>query len=319
MTAGSAREPGGHTRPRIAICPEPVQWAVDAVVKGGGMPVDVTSSPEAVVCTEIKGTYVEEVRDMLLTQPDVEWVQLPMAGVERMFQSGLIDHHRRWTSAKGAYADPVAEHALALSLAGLRHLPERIRATSWGIPSGTSLYDQPVTIVGGGGITRSLLDLLAPLRAEVTVVRLHPTAIAGATRTVGPDRLSEALSSALVVVLTLALTPRSRHIIGRAELEAMRDDAWLVNVARGGLVDTDALVGALGSGTIGGAALDVTEPEPLPADHPLWRFANCIITPHTADTQEMIAPLLAHRITENVRRFASGEELLGLVDLDLGY
>lgn len=319
MTDGRAGALADSGRPRIAILPRPVQWAVDAVVAGGGLPVDPSSSPEAVVCTEIMGPYVEEVRRILATQQDVEWVQLPMAGVERIFQAGLIDRGRRWTSAKGAYADPVAEHALALALAGLRHLPARVRATSWGAPSGTSLYDQPVTIVGGGGITRSLLTLLAPLRTDVTVVRLHPDPVEGAARTVGLEELHAALGTALVVVLTLALTPHSRQIFGRAELAAMRHDAWLVNVARGGLVDTDALVDALEGGTIGGAALDVTDPEPLPAEHPLWGLENCIITPHTADTQEMIAPLLAHRITENVRRFANGDELVGLVDLDLGY
>jgi phosphoglycerate dehydrogenase-like enzyme len=108
-------------------------------------------------------------------------------------------------------------------------------------------------------------------------------------------------------------------MIGPAELAAMRDDAWLVNVGRGGLVDTNALVDALRRNSIGGAALDVTDPEPLPSVHPLWKQMNCLITPHTADTREMILPLLAKRVTENVRRLAAGEELLGLVDADLGY
>jgi phosphoglycerate dehydrogenase-like enzyme len=92
-----------------------------------------------------------------------------------------------------------------------------------------------------------------------------------------------------------------------------------VNIGRGGLVDTDALVEALTTHEIGGAALDVTEPEPLPTGHALWSLKNCLITPHTADTQEMIRRLLAERITDNVRRFAAGEELTGLVDASLGY
>ena len=108
-------------------------------------------------------------------------------------------------------------------------------------------------------------------------------------------------------------------MIGRAELAAMEPDAWLVNVARGGVVDTEALVEALRAGQIGGAALDVTDPEPLPAGHPLWDLPNCLITPHTADTEEMTRPLLAGRIAENVRRLAAGQELVGLLDPSLGY
>ena len=143
--------------------------------------------------------------------------------------------------------------------------------------------------------------------------------MAGAERTVGTDRLAEALAGARAVVLALALTPQTRGLIGRAELAAMEPDAWLVNVARGELVDTAALVDALQRGVIGGAALDVTDPEPLPDGHPLWDLPNCLITPHTADTPEMIEFLLARRIAENVRRLAAGQELVGLMDPALGY
>ena len=120
-------------------------------------------------------------------------------------------------------------------------------------------------------------------------------------------------------MLTVALTAQTQGLIGRAELAAMNPDGWLVNVARGGVVDTEALVEALRTGQIGGAALDVTDPEPLPARHPLWGLPNCLITPHTADTEEMTQPLLARRITENVRRLAAGQDLVGLLDPDLGY
>jgi phosphoglycerate dehydrogenase-like enzyme len=262
---------------------------------------------------------MDRLRAALAAQPRISWVQLPQAGIERVVEAGVIDRHRRWTSAKGAYAEPVAEHALALLLAGLRQLKVRARARSWGAPGGVSLFDQPVTVVGGGGIAAVLLRLLEPFRTPVTVVRRHPEPVPGAARTVGSDRLLEALPGARAVVLTLALTPQTRGLIGRAELAAMDGGAWLVNVARGGLVDTGALADALRAGRIGGAALDVTDPEPLPAGHPLWNLPNCLITPHTADTEEMTRPLLAGRIAENVRRLAAGQELAGLVDPDLGY
>jgi phosphoglycerate dehydrogenase-like enzyme len=292
-------------------------WAADAIRRGGGVPVRLDQEPVGLVWTDAGA--VEELRDVLRAHPEISWVQLPMAGVELVAEAGVLDRRRQWTSAKGAYAEPVAEHALALLLAGLRHLPERARAHSWGRPAGLSLFDQPLTIVGGGGIAVALMRLLEPFRAQVTVVRQRAEPVAGAVRTVTTPRLHEALAGARAVVLTLALTPQSRGLIGRKELEAMDQRAWLVNVARGALVDTEALVEALRSRQIGGAALDVTDPEPLPAGHPLWDLPDCLITPHTADTEQMTQPLLAGRITENVQRLAAGRELAGLVDPDLGY
>jgi phosphoglycerate dehydrogenase-like enzyme len=132
-------------------------------------------------------------------------------------------------------------------------------------------------------------------------------------------RLTEALADALVVFLALALTPETTRIIGAPQLAAMRHDSWLVNVGRGRLVDTDALVAALDIGTIAGAALDVTDPEPLPDGHPLWAQSRCIITPHTADTEEMVTRPLAQRIRDNVARFAAGQPLVGVIDPSAGY
>ena len=303
-------------RPQIAVGPRAADWAAEAIRQGGGEVVTLDRNPAGLVWTD---TRAESLREVLAAHPGIAWVQLPQAGVERVVGAGVIDRHRRWTSAKGAYAEPVAEHALALLLAGLRRLPERARARSWGEEAGTSLFGQPVTIIGGGGIAAVLLRLLEPFRAQVTVVRRRPEPLAGAVRTIGDDRLHEALGGAAAVILALALTPATRKLIGRTELAAMERDAWLVNVARGGVVDTEALVEALRSGQIGGAALDVTDPEPLPAGHPLWDLPNCLITPHTADTEDMTQPLLTRRITENIQRLTAGQELLGRIDPDHGY
>jgi len=308
-----------QTRPRVAVGPGPADWAAEAIRRGGGEVVALDAGPDGLVWTD--GGAMAELARVLHDQPQVSWVQLPQAGTEQAFAAGVIDRQRRWTSAKGAFSEPVAEHALLLVLAGLRLLPTRARARTWGKPAGESLFDQPVTVVGGGGIATVLLRLLAPFRAQVTVVRRHAGAepLPGAARTVGPGRLHDALAGARAVVLTPALTSQTRGMIGPAELAAMAPDAWLVNVGRGGLVDTGALVEALRAGQIGGAALDVTDPEPLPDGHPLWDLPNCLITPHTADTEEMTQPLLAGRITDNVRRLAAGQELAGLLDPDLGY
>ncbi len=303
--------------PRVAVGPLPSSFATDAVDAGGGTLVGIDQDPDALVWLD--PADVQGLADQLSLAPSVRWVQLPFAGVERVLAFGLFDHDHVWTCAKGSYAEPVAEHALMLALAGLRHMPTRIAARSWGIPAGTSLFDQRVTLLGGGGITSVLLEQLAPFRVDSTVVRRKAEPLAGATRTVPVADLHEALAGSLVVFVALALTPETTGIIGAPELALMDENAWLVNVARGPHVDTDALVKALKEGTIAGAALDVTDPEPLPDGHPLWDLPNCIITPHTADTIEMVMPLLADRIRTNVARFAAGDELVGLVDPDAGY
>jgi phosphoglycerate dehydrogenase-like enzyme len=252
--------------------------------------------------------------------PNAGWVQLPWAGIESFVAAGVLDPSRTWTCGKGVYAEPVAEHALALALAGLRDLPARVRATSWGKQGGVSLYDGKVTILGGGGITECLIDLLTPMRTEITVVRRDTAApLPGAARVLAPDALHDALRDSDAVFLALALTPETRGVIDAAALRAMQPHAWLVNVARGAHVVTDDLVTALREGWIGGAGLDVTDPEPLPDGHPLWDLPNCIITPHTANSLEMGLPLLAKRVTENLKRYAAREPLVGLVDLDAGY
>ena len=133
------------------------------------------------------------------------------------------------------------------------------------------------------------------------------------------SHLADALPGADLVVLALALTPETEGLIGAGELELMEPHAWIVNVARGRHIVTDDLVTALRDGVIGGAGLEVTDPEPLPDDHPLWTLENCVITPHTGTTREMAVPLLARRIRENVARFAADLELLGPVDVRAGY
>ena len=304
------------TEPRVAIGPRRSEFAVDAVRAGGGEPADADSAADALVWLAPRDT--EGLR-AAVEATSARWIQLSTAGVELVLAAGLLDTHRTWTCAKGSYAEPVAEHALMLALAGLRSLPERIEARSWGEEGGQSLYDEPVSIIGGGGIARTLLTLLTPFRVTATVVRRKPEPVPGAARTLPDAMLSDALSDAKAVFIALALTPQTERIIGAAQLAAMRPGGWLINVARGRHVDTDAFVTALDRGQIGGAALDVTDPEPLPDGHPLWTQPRCIITPHTADTVEMTQAMLAVRIRENVARFAAGEPLEGVVDPLVGY
>jgi D-3-phosphoglycerate dehydrogenase len=225
-----------------------------------------------------------------------------------------------FTSAVGAFGLPVAEHALTLLLAAAKAIPTFATAHSWdrdGRSRVRALEGAAVAIVGAGGIGRALISLLEPFGAEVIAVTRRGRPVPGAARTLPADRVAEAWPEAHYVVVAAPATEGTRHLVGAAELEAMRSDAWLVNVARGSLVDTDALVDALRSGSIAGAALDVTDPEPLPDDHPLWELA--LITPHVATPPDAEDRHFAQRVRENVRRLAAGEELEGVVDPEGGY
>ncbi len=256
--------------------------------------------------------------------PGIQWVQLPFAGVDsfaNVIRSCNEQFLPLFTSAKGAYAQPVAEHALTLILTLLRHIPMRVEARSWAIGQkvGRSLYGMHVVIVGAGGIAVELVRLLAPFGVTLTVVRRRALVVAEAHSTLTVDHLDAILPTADVVVLAAAATPTTKSLFGAPQFSAMKSDAILINVARGALIDTDALVQALAGGTIGGAGLDVTDPEPLPEGHPLWFEPRAIITPHTADTPAMTRPLFAERVRENVQAFLADGRFVGVVDADSGY
>jgi len=304
-----------RSEPRIAVVPDWPQ-AAEAIVSGGGRVVPVGEA-EGLVWVDWSGPG--RLGSVLEESPKISWVHLPGAGIESFIEAGLVADGRTWTCSKGAHSSLIAEHALALALAGLHSLPTSARASTWEATRVSALAGQPVTIIGGGGIANALVGYLAPFETEVTVVRRSTQPVPGALRTLGTDSLHDALDDARVVVLALALTPETRHIIGAAELEAMHERAWLVNVSRGGHVDTDALVDALGRHAIAGAALDVTDPEPLPDGHRLWSLANCIITPHNAGSSGAVMRLLTDRIRDNVARLGSGEPLLGVIDVVAGY
>ena len=301
---------------RVRIAVEPPCWRretlVNAVEKGGGRVVE-SANATALVWAD---PQAPELLDGHL-HDEIDWVQLPYAGVEPFIH--MLDRKRLWTCGKGVYSRPVAEHILALTLAAFHNLGPYSAARSWTGPVGRNLHGCRVLILGGGGITTDLLSLLAPFETHNVVLRRASTPIAGAASVGTLDDLHDELPPADVVVVALAVTAETVGVIGAEELELMGTRSLLVNLARGVHVDTEALVAALRSGSIGGACLDVTEPEPLPEGHPLWSFDNCIITPHVGNTPLMGLDLLAERVTENTRRYATGQELLGPIDLDLGY
>jgi len=254
---------------------------------------------------------------LLDERPEIRWVQLPWAGIEPYVD--VLDADRAWTCGKGVYAEPVAEQALMLALAGLRGMGTYARATAWARPIGRNLLGATAVVVGAGGIAEALVRLLGPFGCDVVVVRRRAEPFPGAARTVTLEGLDKELPGAGVVFVTAALTPQTEGLFDERRLRLLPPHAWLVNVARGRHVVTNDLVRILEEEAIGGAGLDVTDPEPLPEGHPLWSSPRCLLTPHVGNTPEMAVPLLAGRVRENVRRFLAGEALLGPVDVAAGY
>lgn len=331
----TARRPGQHRDPLvasarpiegrrptpgpIAVLPEPTPAIREAVESAGGTLAALDSQTRAIIWL---GGAAASLRSILDEHPGVEWVQLPLAGVESHAETfaAYADSPLLWTSAKGAYAEPVAEHALTLILGMMRQLPDKARSTTWQDPrQGQTLFGARVTIVGAGGIAAELIRLLAPFETTITVVRRGDAPVEGAERTVPADRLDEVLAESDVVVLAAPSTPETRGMIGAAQLAAMPDSAVLVNIARGDLVDQDALLTALAAGRLWGAGLDVTVPEPLPPSSPLWLHPRCIVTSHSADTDEQVEALLAERVRHNVAALLGPGDFVGVVDPRKGY
>lgn len=308
-------------RTLVAIEPKQFQPYVDAVEAAGGRVVPMSPEVGAVIWTDY--ARPDALEELLEANPQLEWVQLPFAGVDAFAKvlkhPPLYANGGRFTSAKGSYREPVAEHALMLCMALGRAIPARLRATSWGDKFAVSLYDANILVVGGGGITEEFLKLAAPFRSKVTVARKHVAPMTGAAAVVGFDELDAVLPTADFVVLAAALTPETTHLFDARRIGLMKTEAYLVNIARGPMIVTQDLVDALNAGTIAGAGVDVTDPEPLPDGHTLWTAKNIIITPHTADTKPMVLRMFAIRVRENVLAYRGEGPWVGIVDPDLGY
>jgi phosphoglycerate dehydrogenase-like enzyme len=298
--------------PSIHVGPGEQPELAHAVETAGGSVVSLGQADGVVWA----GTKPDSLPDL---PRSVRWVQLPSAGVEPWMERISATPQVTFTSAAGAYAPQVAEHALALLLAGVRGIVASARQRTWEIPAHDTLAGATVAIIGAGGIGRALIAQLAPHAVEIVAITRRGHDVPGATRTLPADRIDEIWSGADHFVVAAPATDATRHLVGAAELAKMRSHAWIVNVARGSLIDSDALVEALREGRIGGAALDVTDPEPLPDGHPLWTLPNALITPHIANPQAALTRQLARRVRENVERLASGEALIAQVDAERGY
>jgi phosphoglycerate dehydrogenase-like enzyme len=260
----------------------------------------------------------------------LRWIHSASAGIEANLFPALVASDVMLSNSAGLHVVAIPEHVLATMLVLARNFPAAFRnqqARSWdrfAIIAGNGgireLSGSRLAILGAGPIGMALAQKTAALGMHVRVMRRHAQrAVAGAEAVVGPDGLHELLHWADFVVLAVPLTSETRHLIGAGELRAMRSDAFLINIARGDVVDEVALIDALRSGAIAGAGLDVFSSEPLPESSPLWGLPNVVLTPHVSGyTPDYFGKMLAI-FRENVGRFLRGERLRNLVDKQLGY
>ncbi|HUA64181.1 MAG TPA: D-2-hydroxyacid dehydrogenase [Verrucomicrobiae bacterium] len=263
-------------------------------------------------------------RETLQTAKRLAWVHILNAGVEDVLPL-VKDSNIALTNLKVVLGPEVADHAMALLLALTRGLYETIPARGkWEQPENigqlTELRGRTAVIVGMGGVGSQIAERAAGF--EMTIIGVDPKDAAPggpAKQMVKPEQLSSVLPQADVVFLTVPATPATKGMIGAAQFQQMKRGAYFIAVSRGAVYSMDALVQALSSHRLAGAGVDVTDPEPLPKNHPLWKFKNVVITPHIAGASDRSLGRVLDLLRENIRRFAAGEPLLNTVDKTKGY
>ncbi len=255
--------------------------------------------------------------DGVVAQGRLRWIQSSAAGMDHCLVPSVIASPITVTSASGVLADQVAEHTIALATALSRSLPLFFRAQEareFVRRPTRDLHRSTVGIAGFGGVGRRLAQLLAPFRTRILATDLFPV---DKPRDVAalwpPERLDDLLGASDFVVLCLPLNEATRQLFDGPRLHRIRRGAYFLNMARGPLVDTAALIEALRDGHLAGAGVDVTDPEPLPPESPLWELQNAIITPHVGGQSARRIDDMTDLFCENLRRYRQGEPLINLL------
>jgi phosphoglycerate dehydrogenase-like enzyme len=272
------------------------------------------------------GSVPASVLDHIVTRsPRLHWIHSASAGVDRVTTPSVRERGLLVTNARGVFSRPIAEYVVMMSLAIARRLPQLLelqRERTWQPLRGRELAELTIGIVGYGSIGVELAGLLRPFGCRILATRRRPELGPGDADHVellGLDQLDEVLRSSDIVVVAAPLTDETAGLIGAEQLAEMRETAWLINIARGRLIDELALRRALSSGWIGGAVLDVFSEEPLPPDSPLYDTPNLVITPHTSWASDRVAERTVDLFVDNLRAYRAGDPMRNLVDLQAGY
>jgi phosphoglycerate dehydrogenase-like enzyme len=283
----------------------------------------------------LRGFLSAEAFDRLLARaPRLAWVHSASAGVERVLTPAGLERGLVVTNARGVFSQPIAEYVLMMILAVSRRLPQLLelqRERTWQPLEGAELRDVTVGIVGLGSIGSAVAELARAFGCRVVAVRRRAesddratsTAAAGGRpsieRVSGPKGLPALLAESDFIVLAAPLTAETEGMIDEAALTLVKPGAWLINVARGRLVDERALLRALREGPLGGAVLDTFREEPLMPGSPFYDLPNVIVTPHTSWSSGRVLDRSVELFCDNLRRYAAGEPLLNVVDPSVGY
>jgi D-2-hydroxyacid dehydrogenase (NADP+) len=259
----------------------------------------------------------------------LRWIHSTAAAVHQLMSPELCSSDIIVTNARSVHGPVVAEHAIALMFALAKRVPNAVRyqqehvwaqeQISYEHPHPSELAGSTLGLVGYGAIGAEIARRAVSLGMSLLIVRQHPERAGSAEQTFGLDRLDDVVSQADFLVLAAPVTDKTHHLLNAARLARMKPTAYIINVARGALIDEATLIDALRNRQIGGAGLDVFDHEPLPAESPLWDLDNVLMTPHTAATSDKMWERHYALIQENLRRYLAGEPLLGLVDKRVGY
>lgn len=260
---------------------------------------------------------------VLAAAPALRWMHTPSAGVDHVLTPTVIARAITLTNSAGVHAIPIAEFVLGFMLAHAKqlrafHTAQDEARWAGGLPL-RELYEATLLIVGIGGIGGAIAERAAAFGMRVLGSRRTPRPMPGVERVVGGDAWRDLLPEADYIVIATPLTPETRAMVDAAAFAAMRPSAYLINIARGAVIDEPALIAALNQGQIAGAALDTFEQEPLPAESPLWRLPNVTITPHSTASSPRMRERQIALFLENLARFRAGQPLLNIVDKSAGY
>lgn len=286
----------------------------------------------------LRGRFPAELFDRILARaPELRWVHSATAGVERVLTPASRARNLTITNARGVFSRPIAEYVMLMILAVSRRLPSLLELQAertWQPLESRELRDVTVGIVGLGSIGRAVGALATAFGCRVVATRRRPesgTRTADGAgdepylgslmldRVLGPEQLPELLAESDFVVLAAPLTDDTYGLISDAAIAALKPGAWVINVARGELIDELALGRALREGRIGGAVLDTFREEPLPPTSPLYDLPNVILTPHTSWSSTRVLDRSIELFCDNLRRYAAGQPLVNVVDPDAGY
>ncbi|KAF3889890.1 MULTISPECIES: D-2-hydroxyacid dehydrogenase [Nostocales] len=264
---------------------------------------------------------------VLEAAPKLRWHHAPNAGVDRILTPTNLEQYLKrditLTNGAGVHSIPIAEFAIAFMLAHAKHLRELYDLQDqhlWkrGFPI-RELLDSTLLIIGAGGIGQEIAARAKAFGMRILGSRRDPQALPNFDKIVGADEWRSLLSESDYVVVATPLTPETRGLIDEAALQAMRPDTYLINIARGGVVDEPALIKALQEGWIAGAGLDTVLTEPLPPESPLWSLPNVFLTPHCTGHSPRVKERTLALFLDNLERYRTGRSLRNVVDKKAGY